>query len=304
MPIPILPESNYVTSERNYITIWSVWNFYACMDTQRGCIPSLRNPPVGVAEPPDATSNEYYLVFGFDGDQVLQLKVFRLPYAFTVEDAEFLLGIYTDPDGKKHLVFKYGSPVDVPGIEQVWIVKRNGDVLYGLAPTSPEMLEKIGTIDTTFFVIENSKGQRVAVKPKLGFLPLLAIIGIAVAGATWWAIETHRADKEAEVKQYAIEKQFELFNKMIEDVKNDTTLAVPYSKIAEDLFALQKITWEIPKGLNPYYWSKEEPATGFDRLISWIKSSWQWLVGGLIFIIIIMKWRVIIDFLKSIFRRG
>ena len=300
----ILPEANYVTDYRNRIRIYALHDFVACIDTTwNGCIPSIHNEPYYDLVPSE-TANEYYLAYGFSSEYYVNMKVFSLTSAFVVEDGYFFLGIYTDPDNNKHLLFKYGKPIDVPAIDKVWVVTKDGKVWYGEAPTRREDLVEIGTVDNTFFLIESDVTPPVVTKPKLGWATVALILGLAgIAGASWWAVETHKTDKSAEVQQYAIDKQYEFFNQLVEKVNQNPELADPYSAMIETLFGSQYVSWKMPNNINPHT-TTEDNTNPFSQFIDWIKQNWYYVVFPLIgTIILIFKWDVIVGFIKDILDR-
>ena len=300
----ILPEANYLTEQRNRIRVYALHNFVACISTTwNGCTPSIHNKPYYDLVPSE-TADEYYLAFGFTSDYYINMKVFRLTSAFVVEDGYFFLGIYTDPDDKKHILYKYGKPIDVPAIDKVWIITKDGKIWYGEAPTSMDDLVEIGNVDNTFFLLESDATPPVIVKGKFPWAAVIIAIALAgIGGATYWAVETHRVDKEAEVRQYSIDKSYEFLNNILEEVKNNPSLADPYTAIVETWYGSNKITWEMPSGINPHA-TTEDNTNPFSQFIDWMKNNWYYLVLPIIGIVILaFKWRVILDFFRDLFER-
>jgi len=307
MPVTILPEANYFTDQRKRIRVYSVHDFVGCLDDVRGCVPYVVNEPYHDFIPENY--NDQWLKYGGYEEFVVEMKVLSLTANFVVEDAYFLLGLYTDPDGKKHLIYKIGSPVDVPGVEKVWIAKRNGDLLYAEAPTSESDFVKVGTVDNTFFLIhtDNTKVPPVIFKPKIGggaILAALTIIGLAGIGAyTWYSVETHKTDKSAEVQKYNTDKFYEFLNYVAQKVAEDPSLADPFAGIVENIFGSYAPSFQMPVNVNPHATtpSNTDPFTQF---INWIKGNWWQIVFPLIgLIILVFKWDVIIGFIKDLLGR-
>lgn len=300
----ILPEANYLTDQRNRIRIYSLHDFVACISTTwNGCTPTIHNEPYYDLVP-SQTADEYYLAFGFSSDYYINMKVFSLTSAFVVEDGYFFLGIYTDPDNNKHILYKYGKPIDVPAIDKVWIITKDGKIWYGEAPTRREDLVEIGTVDNTFFLLESDKTPPIIVKGKFPWAAVLVAIALAgIGGATYWAVETHKTDKEAEVKKYNTDKAYEFLNNVLEKVKNNPSLADPYTAILESWFGTNKVTWEMPRNINPHE-TTDDNTNPFEQFINWMKQNWYYIVFPLIgTIILVFKWQVIVDFFKDILDR-
>jgi len=311
MPITVVPESNYITDLRGSIKIYSPHDFVACIsETWNGCTPALKNKPSAELVP-GTVANEYYLAFGSTSDFYMSMKVYSLKglAVFKVEGAWLLIGIWTDPDEKKHLLFKIGDPVDVPAIEKVWVIKKNGDILYGEVPRNETYMEKIGTVEDTFFTIySDGNVPPVIMKPKLAIPTavwvVLTILGLAgIGGITYWAIETHKANKEAEVRQYAIDKQAEWLNTITDMVKQNPELADIFAGITEIMHAVNSITFQMPNNINPHKTTAEDTSP-WDKFVSWIQQNWQSILLPLIgIIVLIFKWEVILDFIRGIIER-
>ncbi len=307
MPITILPEANYFTDARKRIRIYSLHDFVACIDTSMGCTPAIYNDPYHDF----AITNtvDHYLKYGTHSEYTIEMKIFSLVSNFVVNDAYLLLGEYTDPDNKKHIIYKIGSPIDVPAIDRVWIAKRNGDLLYGEGPTSESDLTKIGTVNNTFFLIhtDNPKIPPAIFKPKIGagaVLAVLAILSLAGIGAyTWYSIETHKADNTTELQKYNTDKFYEFLNTIANEVKNDPSLADPYAGIIETVFGSYATTFQMPNNINPHATTPEN-TDPFTQFINWIKGNWWQIVFPIIgLIILVFKWDVIIGFIKDLLGR-
>ena len=301
----IVPESNYITDLRGSVKVYSPHNFVACIsDTQ--CTPDIHNPPY-VELTPSVESSEYYLGFGGSSDAYMYIKVYSLKGAsvFKIDDAWLLIGVYTTPDGKKVLLYKIGRPVDVPAVDKVWVVKKDGTVLYGEAPQSENDLVKIGTVDDIFFIIysDDPRIPPLAFKPKIN--PLLIIAGI-VLGATAivavkdYFVETHKASREAEVQKYAVEKKYEFMDKVTEIVKDNPELADIFAGVVEGSYSSEIITWQVPRYINPHETTSEDTSP-WDAFIDWLKSNWWKIVLPFMgLILLIFKWRMILDFIRDI----
>lgn len=295
--ITVIPEANYVTSERNRVRVYSPHNFVACIDTSwNGCIPSVRNKPYADLVPSE-TASEYYLAYGFTSDLYTSMKVYRLPLRGVEETAQLLIGIYTDPDGKQHLVYKIGAPVDIPAIEKVWYVDIMGRIYYLEAGYSEP--KYIGTVEDTFFTISTEGFPPIIIKPKVPWA--LVILVLASIGATvWWAVETHKANVSAEVQKHAIDKYYEYLDNLQTTVKENPEIAHAFLSMLEGLHASMRMTWEMPAGLTTYR-KEEGPSSMFDKFIGWLKNNWftaVGLVGGIIaLMLMVMK----INVIRSVF---
>lgn len=302
MPVSILPEANYVTSSRNRIRVYALHDFVACIDTTwNGCIPSIHNKPYADLEPSE-TANEYYLAFGFSSEYYMNLKVFRVVSNFTVEDAYLMIAIWTGPDNKQHILYKIGVPIDVPSADKIWLVMKDGRVLYAEAPIGIEDFVQVGTVDNTFFLVQSDVTPPVIVKPKIGWATVALILGLAgIASATWWAVETHKTDREAEVKQYATDKYYEFLNNVTNMVKSNPELADPFTAILETLHGSMAITWQMPPTVNPHQTTQNDTSP-WDKFVGWLQQNWQYLVLPIIgTIILVFKWRAILDFIRDLF---
>lgn len=300
----VLPEANYITDYRKRVRVYAVHEFVGCIDTTwNGCTPSIHSKPYYDFEPTE-TASEYYLAFGLSSDYYFNLKILYLAHAFVVDDGYFFLGIYTDPDNKKHILFKYGAPIDVPAVEKVWIIRRDGKILYGEIPRSEDDLVEIGTVDNTFFLIDSDVAPPIIAKGKFPWAVVALVLGLAgIAGATYWAVETHRTDRAEEAKKYAVDKAYEWLNNLLQEVKNNPSLADPFSAIIESWYGSNAVTWQMPTGVNPHATTQED-TNPFEQFIQWIQRNWYYIVVPLIGVVVLLfKWEVIIDFIKGILER-
>jgi len=289
--IPVMPVANYTTDKRNTIFVASIaQSFVACKGAN--CVPALYNKPGK-----DFVFDSNGIIrYGLDSDTIIEMKVWRFASSIDVSmyNPAYVLLEYTDWDDKKHVLYGIGVS-DIPLVGKAIIVTKDGKVFKGEAYLAPEDFEYIGTVDEVVIglVPQGVPGSPVyMVKPKLPIAIIALVAATALAG---YAIHEYRLYKEKEV---ITNKMMEHIDMVYNDAKNgviDKEFAIQY---LESWFAGNAITYQV------------KDSTNIDAFVGWMKSHWKELLGGMAalmgVIILVMKWQVINEVLRSIissFRR-
>lgn len=299
MVLYVLPEANYITTDyRNYIRVVSILDtFVACIAKEgEDCIPGVYNKPW---KDFDALWTGNHIVkYGVDSDLVEVAKVFTLSVAFVEEDAWMFWGIYTDPDGKKHFIYKVGYPVDVPGVDEGFLFMKNGDILHSTTPAFRETYEKVAD-QTNYLAFIESLNMKWLGRPKFGWwlIPII-IAGIATGG--WIGVTWIHETQETERVRDANNKFFEFLDKIREDVQRDPKLADTYAGILEGLYGTMYVSTASPKNINPHATTQQD-TNPFNQFIDWIKQNWYYLFIPLIgVIVLVFKWQAIVEFFRGV----
>lgn len=309
--VNVLPEANYISNKRPKLKVFSIQKtFVACIDTTwNGCIPDIKNYPYAELQPTQ-TANEYYLAFGITSEIYTSMRVYNITVndGMVDDNAWLMLAIYTDPEGNKKLLWKIGSPIDIPSVDKVWIVRRDGKVYFAEVPTSLSDFTYIGDADKLFAKVydQNNEYPPIIIKPKIAPLIILGIAAIIAGAGAYAIVEWHKADKEAEVKEHAINKQYEFLDKVYNDLKNQTIppeLRDAFIGLLEGHIGNNAITWEVPN-------AHTEDSNWLDNIFGFFKKHWKEIVLGIVGVVglmlLILKWQVIVDMIKSfrdMFRR-
>jgi len=264
-----------------------------------GCIPATHTLPYELnIDTADIVDDKVTIRFGKSSKFIHEWKIPAFADKFTITKfgVHGWIGLWEDADGVKYVL--YGFVPDIPlGVVNVIVVSSDGKVYYAEIPSSEDDLKYIGTVDDLIIAIENSDFKNIVGSAKLAWWVPIAIL-IGLAGGTAAAIAYYNY-KAVEERGHVIEKMDETVNS-IKDLCNKYP---QYCHIAVGMLP-QIITTgmsvlQIPGGSH-------EGTSWLDKLMSFFK---QWIapIAGLIALIVILfKWRIIVDIFRDLietFRR-